>query len=122
MTMGNWGRLYVGGYSWALESRGFQDIVDRGDCWVGEGYPMIFGAHNYMGFTAIEWATTATWYKPDGSVVTLYKVSEDWNAHNYGTVTKSTGEYYSQNPAGPVCMYTCTDYSGNNVYLSYWTY
>ena len=83
---------------------------------------MIFGAHNYMGFTAIEWATTATWYKPDGSVVTLYKVSEDWNAHNYGTVTKSTGEYYTQNPAGPIAMYTCTTATGNDVYLSYWTY
>ena len=122
MVMGNYGRLYVGGYSWALESRGFQDIVDRGDCWVGEGYPLIFGAHNYMGFTAIEWASTATWYKPDGSVVTLYKVSEDWNAHNYYTVQKSNGEYYYQNPAGPIAMYTCTSASGNDVYLSYWTY
>lgn len=122
MTMGNYGRLYVGGTSWVLESRGFQDIVDRGDCWVGEGYPTIFGAHWNLGFTAIEYASTATWYKPDGSVVTLYKVSEDWNAHNYGTVTKSNGEYYSSNPAGPICMYTCEDYSGENVYLSYWTY
>lgn len=122
MTMGNYGRLYVGGTSWVLESRGFQDIVDRGDCWVGEGYPTIFGAHWNLGFTAIEYASTATWYKPDGSVVTLYKVSEDWNAHNYGTVTKSNGEYYSSNPAGPICMYTCTSTSGNDVYLSYWTY
>lgn len=122
MTMGNYGRLYVGGTSWVLESRGFQDIVDRGDCWVGEGYPTIFGAHWNLGFTAIEYASTATWYKPDGSVVTLYKVSEDWNAHNYGTVTKSNGEYYSSNPAGPICMYTCLDYSSENVYLSYWTY
>lgn len=122
MTMGNYGRLYVGGTSWVLESRGFQDIVNRGDCWVGEGYPMILGAHWNLGFTAIEYASTATWYKPDGSVVTLYKVSEDWNAHNYGTVTKSNGEYYSSNPAGPICMYTCTSITGTEVYLSYWTY
>lgn len=122
MTMGNYGRLYVGGTSWVLESRGFRDIVDRGDCWVGEGYPTIFGAHWNLGFTAIEYASTATWYKPDGSVVTLYKVSEDWNAHNYGTVTKSNGEYYSSNPAGPICMYTCLDTTSVNVYLSYWTY
>lgn len=122
MTMGNYGRLYVGGTSWVLESRGFQDIVDRGDCWVGEGYPLIFGAHWNLGFTAIEYASTATWYKPDGSVVTLYKVSEDWNAHNYGTVSKSNGEYYFNNPAGPIAMYTCTSTSGDDVYLSYWTY
>ena len=120
--MGNWGGISVGGYYWALDSNGFQDIVDRGDCWVGGGYPMIFGAHNYTGFTAIEYCSTATWYKPDGSVVTLYKVWDDWNAHNYYTVQKSNGEYYYDNPSGPICMYTCTDTSGNNVYMSYWTY
>ena len=120
--MGNWGGISVGGYYWALDSNGFQDIVDRGDCWVGGGYPMLFGAHNYTGFTAIEYCSTATWYKPDGSVVTLYKVWEDWNAHNYYTVQKSNGEYYYDNPAGAICMYTCTDTSGNNVYMSYWTY
>ena len=49
MTMGNYGRLVVGGTSWVLESRGFQDIVDRGDCLVGEGYPTIFGAHWNLG-------------------------------------------------------------------------
>lgn len=122
MTMGNYGRLVVGGTSWVLDSNGGQDVVDRGDCWVGEGYPTIFGAHWNLGFTAIEYASTATWYKPDGSVVTLYKVWEDWNAHNYYWVSKSNGEYYFNNPAGPICMYTCTDTSGNNVYMSYWTY
>ena len=122
MTMGNYGRLVVGGTSWVLDSRGGQDVVDRGDCWVGEGYPMIFGAHWNLGFTAIEYASTATWYKPDGSVVTLYKVWEDWNGHNYYWVSKSNGEYYFNNPAGPIAMYTCTSTSGNDVYLSYWTY
>lgn len=122
MTMGNYGRLVVGGTSWVLDSRDGQDVVDRGDCWVGEGYPTIFGAHWNLGFTAIEYASTATWYKPDGSVVTLYKVWEDWNGHNYGWVSKSNGEYYFNNPAGPIAMYTCTSTSGNDVYLSYWTY
>jgi hypothetical protein len=122
MTMGNYGRLVVGGTSWVLDSNGGQDVVDRGDCWVGEGYPTIFGAHWNLGFTAIEYASTATWYKPDGSVVTLYKVWEDWNGHNYGWVSKSNGEYYFNNPAAPIAMYTCTSTSGNDVYLSYWTY